>query len=155
MADKCGYGTPVVESRTVTPEYAAGHERAFGKGSDEPRKAKRTRYRWNPELKRMVEIGGPDDPGAPDEGADARTRVLTDLYMDGVRTFDSNEDIGSRKKRREYMRRNGLSDMSDWKGYWAKKEKERAAIMRGEDPTGERRQMIGRLVYEQSKKRSK
>lgn len=151
MADICKYGERSVSSRTNTPEFDEGYETAFGPSSDEIRTPKRTVYVYRGG--RMVERGGEDDTGAYDSSDEARLHIVSDLYMDGTRTADTGEDIGSRRKRREYMERNGLSDMSDWKGYWAKKAKEREAISRGEDPTGQRRQTIGRALYEQSKRR--
>ena len=47
----------------------------------------------------------PQEPG--------RTMVLTDLYMDGQATVEG-IDIGSRRKRREYMKRTGSLDASDF-----------------------------------------
>jgi len=48
------------------------------------------------------------------------TLVMTDLYMDGVRAPDGS-DIGSRKKRREFMRRTGLVDATDYSPDFAAK----------------------------------
>ena len=55
-----------------------------------------------------------------------RTPVSTDLYMDGTRSTDG-VDIGSRAKRRQYMAARGLADADDFRGVWAKAEKERAS----------------------------
>ena len=54
-------------------------------------------------------------------------RVVGDSHYDGLRATDGT-DIGSRKKRREYMHRNNLCDADDMKGEWAKAEKQREAM---------------------------
>ena len=155
MASTCKYGEASVPSRTNTPEYDAGYEAAFGPDRNEIRVPKRTRYVYRGG--KLVEQFGPEDVGGPEAGGDdARLRVVSDLYMDGIRSSDG-VDIGSHAKRWRYMndREDGrvLADMDDFKGEWAKAEKRREAIRRGEDPTGQRRQMIGKALYEASKKR--
>lgn len=72
----------------------------------------------------------------------AKSHVVSDLYMDGIRTADTGIDIGSRAKRRAYMQENGLADFDDFKGTWDKAEKERAAP----DPT--MREDIERAFYD-------
>lgn len=47
-----------------------------------------------------------------------------DRYYDGLRAPDGS-DISSRTKHREYMKRNGLTVADDYKGEWARAEKER------------------------------
>lgn len=142
-----------IKSRAVTPEYMEGHARTFGSGSDEVRPPRRTRYVYR--NGRCVEQGGPEDTG-PEEREDlARNHIMSDLYMVGTTTLDDNGkpvDLGSRAKRRAYMKENGLSDMSDWKNYWADAEKKREAIRNGTFDRAARRDAIGRAVYEASKK---
>lgn len=43
--------------------------------------------------------------------------VVTDLYMDGQVTVDGN-DIGSHRKRRDYMKRHGYADANDFSTEW-------------------------------------
>ncbi len=144
-----------IKSRTVTPEYLEGHSRTFGTSTDEVRTPKRTRYVYR--NGKCVEQGGPEDVGAPDTQADlAEFHVVSDLYMVGTTTLDDNGkavDIGSRTKRRAYMKANGLSDVADWKQYWADAEKKREAIKNGTADRAARREAIGRAVYEASKRR--
>lgn len=109
-----------------------------------------TRRRW------VYTQGGQPLPGPIEVSSDwsadpKRCDVVTDLYMDGVRTVEG-VDIGSRRKRREYMRANGLADSSDFKGEWQKAAKQREAIRTGTDNDPSRREAIGRAIYEQSKR---
>lgn len=63
-----------------------------------------------------------------------RLPVVTDLYMDGTVATDGT-DIGTRAKRRAYMKERGLADAADYKQHWEKKAAEREAFRRGEDKT--------------------
>jgi len=143
-----------IRSRPITRESMEGHERTFGPSTDEIRQPKRTRYVYRGG--KLVEMGGPDDPGAPPPEDHARNHVVSDLYMDGVRAPDGT-DIGSRRKRWRYMndREDGrtLTDASDWTGEWDKAAKKREAIADGSYGRTERRDQIGRTMYELSKQR--
>lgn len=73
--------------------------------------------------------------------------VVTDRYMEGVRATDG-VDIGSRQKRREYMRVTGLADADDFSdAFRAKVRKERE-----QQDTQERREALGRAAYELKEK---
>lgn len=51
--------------------------------------------------------------------------IVTDLYMDGHVAVDGT-DIGSRRKRQEYMRETGSLDASDFsRGYFQKEKQQR------------------------------
>jgi hypothetical protein len=73
--------------------------------------------------------------------------------MDGVRAVDGT-DIGSRPKRRNYMRERNLADADDFKNQWAKQTAERARVHRvaktgkaeGIDSKA-RRETIERAIY--------
>ena len=82
-------------------------------------------------------------------GGDARLGPVTDLYMDGVRAVDGT-DIGSRRKRRNYMRANGLADADDYKGTWAKAEAQRNDPNHGR---AERREDVQRVIHQLSNTR--
>jgi hypothetical protein len=73
------------------------------------------------------------------------TAPVTDLYMDGVRAPDGT-DIGSRTKRRNYMRANNLADYDDFKGTFARAAQERQAIQQGTHQREERRQDVARAM---------
>lgn len=67
-------------------------------------------------------------PGAEPEGfnlAEGRQPVFTDRFMEGHTTVDG-VDIGSRRKRADYMRANGLAEASDFSpAFYEKKRSER------------------------------
>lgn len=102
----------------------------------------RRRYRWDDETQQLVEV--PLDYRVVARNIAA---PVTDLYMDGVRTTDG-IDIGSRAKRREYMRAAGVADASDYTETWAKAAKEREAFVRGEHNDPGVREAIARSAYQ-------
>lgn len=105
------------------------------------------RYVWDEESKSLVEVGS--------DWSDAEKRAETtteQLSYGGLRATDGT-DISSRKKHREYMRRNGLADAADYKESWAKAQADREAFRRGEKTNPERREAIGRIAYQLEQKR--
>src|SRR5688500_10932626 len=114
------------EMRTlVTEAFRQHHESVFGDV-----KPARGKWVWDRERRELVPA---HEYVAPESGP-GRTMVVSDLYMDGARATDGT-DIGSRRKRREYMRENGLADADDYKQSWQKASAERAAALRGDvDP---------------------
>jgi hypothetical protein len=93
-------------------------------------------------LPEPIEVGGDyEDPTAQ------RLAPVTDLYMDGARATDGT-DIGSRAKRRAYMRAHNVADASDYTQTWAKKRAEREAQATGKHDTQARREALGRALYE-------
>ena len=121
----------------VTDDFRDSHARIFGE-----RKPARGRWVQDPRTGELV----PAEEYAP-EHEDGRTMVVSDLYMDGTRATDGT-DIGSRRKRRDYMRRNDLADTSDFTEHWKKAEKARENFMGDAQSTRERRETIGRALYE-------
>jgi hypothetical protein len=123
--------------------YDDNYERTFAQR--EANKGKRWVYRTNPETGECeaIEVGADYQPEGRGAGAPA-----TDLYMDGTRATDGT-DIGSRMKRREYMRTHGLADADDFKNTWAKAAREREASMQGRDAT--RREDIARALHQKRK----
>lgn len=108
----------------------------------------RRRYRWNTETQQMEEIGA-DWSDAPSSTGD-----LGKFEYTNMRAIDGTP-IDSRERRREYMRRHGVTDPSDFKETWAKAQAERERFRRGEQVNPELRQTLGRIEYEASKKRRK
>lgn len=93
-------------------------------------------------LEKPIEIS--DDWREPPQAVNA---PVTDLYMDGVRASDG-ADIGSRKKRREYMKLRNLADADDFKGEWGKAAEQRERVFRGlpDSQVSERREAIARAI---------
>lgn len=106
----------------------------------------RRRYRYDTEAKAMVEVGS-DWTDTPRSTGD-----LHKFQHDNMRATDGT-DISSRTKRREYMKANGLTDMSDYRDEWAKAAKDRADYLSGQKVDPRIRESIGRAEYERSKKR--
>lgn len=73
----------------------------------------------------------PDFQATPERSGNA---FMVDRFMEGAVTTDG-VDIGSRSRRREYMKAHGVTDSSDYSGHLAKAAERRAAIFRGEDST--------------------
>ncbi len=68
-----------------------------------------------------------------------------DRHYEGLRAPDGT-DISSRSKHREYMKRNGLTTQDDFKGQWAKADKERAEIREGTRSDREIREIVTEKV---------
>lgn len=140
----------------VTEAYAENHERIFGK--PQQRRGGRSVYRpGHPKANERGFVHVDDLGDEPAATSDQRVPVLTDRYMEGVRAVDGT-DIGSRTKRREYMKVKNLADADDFKGEWKKAAAERAKVheaaksgkAQGVDRKA-RREAIARAVYKHCK----
>lgn len=139
---------PDPRSMPQSKEFDAGFDRTFGKP-----KAKNKGGRWvfNEKTKKLEPVGAgwvnPDSERVP---------VFTDRYLEGMRTYDTGEDIGSRAKRKAYMKRHGLADPQDFTEHRVKMQKKRADYLAGTDQEmrKEWRETFGRKLYEiESRKR--
>lgn len=90
----------------------------------------------------------PEPVEVPDDFQSAAERmpIFGDGYMDGTRSPLDGADIGSRTKRREYMKLRGLADASDYSGTWEKAAQHRAAIQTGAVDKSERRAQVARAM---------
>ena len=90
--------------------------------------------------KRWIYIDGealevsPDYQQPKDE---AKFRVVNDRHYDGLRATDGT-NISTRKRHREYMKRNGLTTMDDYTETWKQDAKQREKRMQGIDPNRKR-----------------
>lgn len=83
----------------------------------------RRRYVYDEKLGEMVEV----TPGqAPPRAADGA--LWGDRHYDGLRATDGT-DISTRKKHREYMKRNNLTTADDFTATWARAKREREHYM--------------------------
>jgi hypothetical protein len=115
MARGTANNEPIV-SQARTPEFDAGYERIFG-----DRKPERGRWVYDEAQRKLVRV---EDYVPPSRALDAP--FMVDRFYEGIATLEG-EDIGSRRKHREYMRRNGLTSMSDYSPeYYERMRKERA-----------------------------
>ena len=133
-----------IVSQANTEEFERGYERTFGAD----RKPQRGRYVWDEAQGRLVNA---DEYTPPPSALSAP--VMVDRFMEGVCTTEG-IDIGSRRKRREYMKTNNLADADDFKGVWKKAQEDRLRRRAGDFDHHERREAIGRALHElRSKKR--
>jgi hypothetical protein len=65
---------------------------------------------------------------------DARDRFTSDSIYDGLRATDGT-DISTRTKHREYMKKNGLTTVDDFKNEWADAAKHRDEYYSGKRGT--------------------
>lgn len=143
-------GTVVGEkivSQASSDEFRENFEKTFD-DKETIREVRRGRYVHRPGHPKANKWGNVhvDDLGDDVEPDRGYVGQATDLWMDGVAATDG-VDIGSRKKRQEYMAARGLVDADDFKGDWEKAAKERERIMSGEEGRAERREIIGRELY--------
>ena len=102
----------------------------------------RTKYRWDEQLKKLVEVGA-------DYVAPLRPMVVGDSHYDGLRATDGTP-VDSKVKHREYMKRNNLALVGDFKETWSKPPPDPVKADRAE-----RRELLGRLMYAQEMGRGK
>lgn len=82
---------------------------------------------------------------------DGRMPLFTDRYMEGAHAVDGT-DIGSRRKRAEYMKANQLADANDFTNHWAKASEQREEARRGSSRNrAEIREDIARALYRRRK----
>jgi len=87
------------------------------------------RYLYRPGHPKASALGfvSEADLGGYEEDKQAvNSPFMVDRYMEGVHAVDG-ADIGSRRKRKEYMKQNDLADYDDFAGVREKAAKERAA----------------------------
>jgi hypothetical protein len=73
--------------------------------------------------------------------------VLVGRFYENTAATDGT-DIGSRKRHREYMKRNNLAMADDFKGEWSGAERERQAIRSGEIDRKARREAVERAIHQ-------
>ncbi len=83
---------------------------------------KRTPWHCNHPMDRMLTVNGSNSALA--------NALAGDRHYDGLQASDGTP-IDTRTKHREYMKRNGLTIADDYKGEWAKAEKDRRDRMTG------------------------
>lgn len=102
-------------------------------------------YRPNPETGEVESV----EVGEDFQSTLGLSAPATDSYMDGVRATDGT-DIGSRNKRRAYMKAHGLADADDFKGDWAKAAEKRADYRAGRsaEVRAQTREALGRALHQ-------
>lgn len=125
MARGMAVGEQIV-SQAATEEFRAGHERTFG----ERQPGQRGRWVWDAAAGNLVRA---EDYRPPARALDAP--IIADRIHEGT-TFDDGtrvRDLGSRAKRRAFLREAGLVESSDCSRSWLEsqaKRRERAVDQR-------------------------
>lgn len=138
-------GEPI-QSQAQTEEFDAGYDRTFGTpdGSE-----KGGRWIWDMRQGRLVKA---DEYQAEPRAVDAP--IISDRIHEGT-AFDDGErvrDLGSRRKRREFLREQGLAEASDFGPKWS--ERRQSEINRGLDrKTHDAFDQAARKLYQQGKLR--
>lgn len=115
-----------ITSQAATEDYRAGHDRTFG----ERQPGQRGRWIWDAEAGRLVRAEDYRPPAVK-----CGTGIIADRVHEGT-VFDDGErvrDLGSRAKRRAFLRETGLAEASDYSAQYretAAKQRERAVERR-------------------------
>lgn len=100
----------------------------------------RRRFVWSPEDDCLIEV-------TPDyEQPGRHVPIVGDLHYSNLQATDGT-DISTRTKHREYMKRNGLTTMDDFKDTWANAATKRADYFQGKRGTVTRDD-IGRAIHQ-------
>lgn len=129
----------------VTPEYAEGHARIFGKDH----KTRPGRYIWDVKAMKMVPVG---EYVAPPEALNAP--ICAGRFYEGVQATDGT-DLGTRARHRSYMKQNGLTIATDYDGTWKKAKQERAEMFLNGGTAGDkkiRRDQVEKAMYQATNK---
>jgi len=106
----------------------------------------RRRFRYSAELDKMFEVT--DDYISPGP------IVHDDRQFQGLRATDGT-DISSRTKQREYMKRNDLVPMEEFKGEWSKAAKARADYFQGRTGSVNKSDIAGAISQLESRGRKR
>ena len=109
------------------------------------------RFVQNSDTGELIEIS---QDYQPETRAQAHDGLLwNDRLYDGVRATDG-ADISSRAKHKEYMKRNNLTTIDDYKETWAKAEKKREDYRTAGKGGAVDREAVGRAIAELERVRS-
>lgn len=102
----------------------------------------RKTYHYDEKLGRMVEGPGPRRTDGSGDG----WRFSDRIYSGKPFKAHDGTVIASKKQHREYMKRNSLTTMDDYKGEWARAQQRREDVFAGRNDKAERREAIARAV---------
>ena len=102
----------------------------------------RRKFIYNRVTKEMEEVSVTYEPERRADGA-----LWNDRHYEGLKATDGT-DISSRTKHREYMKRNGLTTVDDFKNEWADASKKRADYYQGKGGGAVTREDIGRAIHQ-------
>jgi hypothetical protein len=106
---------------------------------------RRYRYDVDPDTGHVTEVEiGADWQPTP------RQEFILGNHYEGTRATDGTP-VDTKKKHAAYMKKNNLAIADDFKGTWAKAERERESIRSGTHDRRERREAIERAIYSKYK----
>lgn len=103
----------------------------------------RKTYHWDAASNTLVEGSGPRRVDGPSGDG---WRFSDRLYSANPFKAADGTIIDSKRKHREYMKRNNLATTDDFKGTWAKAAQERAKVFEGTHDRNARREAIARAM---------
>ena len=102
----------------------------------------RRRFVWDRELKELVEVSVDYVQPTRQDGS-----LWNDRHYEGLVATDGT-DISSRAKHREYMKRNNLTTIDDFKGEWSKSRQARDNYYTGKGGGAISREDIARTIHQ-------
>jgi hypothetical protein len=135
-----------IKTKPLTEEYAEGFDRSFGARV----RVQGGRFLYRPGHPQANERGFVP-AHLVDQPVAHGVEISVDRNYENLRTSDG-VTINSRRQHRDYMKANGVTHMSDFKGVWDKAAQERSKVAQGEHDVKARREEVGRAVYELQKK---
>ena len=93
-----------------------------------------------------VPLAEPMEVSEDYHGGDGRMPLFTDRHMEGDRAPDGT-DIGSRAKRRDYMRTHGVTDASDYTETNRRNAQRRADYFQGKHTNAQMGEAIARAIH--------
>lgn len=139
-----------IKTKPMTEEYAEGFDRSFGARV----RVKGGRFVYRPGHPAANERGFVPAHLAEPLVEQHGIEISVDRNYENLRTPEG-VVINSRRQHRDYMKANNLTHMSDFTGVWDKAAQERAKVAAGEHDVKQRREDIGRAIYEAQKERRK
>ncbi len=135
-------GQPI-KTGAQTEAYDEGHSRVFGEAGKE-------RGRWVYTEKGPVKVSTDWEDPTQRQGPP----LTSEAEIHGNSVTSAGEDISSRRRRREYMKRTGLTDASDYSAPTMEKiQRQREEVITGEAASRERKEIMGRALYEAKQKK--
>ena len=124
-----------IKTRPLTPEYADGYDRTFGKD----RRPVRGRWVWDEAQQKLVSA---DEYRAPPQELAIHSGIMVYRFYENTKAIDGT-DIGSRRKHRAYMKERGLAPADDFSPrYYEGIQKQREA-----EAKKARRETLERALY--------
>jgi hypothetical protein len=108
----------------------------------------RKTYHYDPTTKQMVAGRGPTRAEGSGDGWRFSDRIYSGTPFKG----HDGTIIDSKRKHREYMKRNNLTTADDYTGEWARAKERREAVYTGQHDKAARREQVVRAIEQLQRK---